>query len=468
MVRPSTEARPAPPKPVLREVDQHGTQNLIEFSQSTELSCRWFERARKSLAGGISSSARSTTCGDLPFPLYMVRGRGAHIWDADGHEFIDYLLGYGSSILGHADPILAEAISEQARLGTMFGTCNTIEVELAEQIQRMCKSAELVRLANSGSEAMCGAVRAARGFTGKNKVLKFEGHYHGWVDVLAVSNRPTAADAGPLNAPHSTPHSRGTPPGVYNDVLICPWNSPQILIDLLNQHQDELAAVVAEPIVANNACLMPQPGYLEMLREECTKRGIVLIFDEIVTGFRVAPGGAQELLGVPADLTAYAKALGGGMPVAAFAGRHDIMEAVAANVVKHGGTYNGNPVCAASALAALRALALPSVRQRLDRHGQHLMEAIRHAARDHRVECIVQGRGCMFQIVFAAQAPRHYRDLFGADQRKYSRFRHVLLEQGLHANSSPLACWFTSTAHTDDDARAAAEAIDAAMAAVAA
>jgi glutamate-1-semialdehyde 2,1-aminomutase len=385
------------------------------------------------------------------------------VWDADGNEFVDYLVGYGSSILGHADEAIIEALARQSGLGTMFGTCNTVEVELAEQIRRMAPTAELVRFSNSGSEAVCGAVRAARGFTGRNKVLKFEGHYHGWVDVLAVSNRPTMEEAGPIDAPISRPHSRGTPMGVVEDVIICPWNSPEILLEILNRHEGQIAAVVAEPIVANNACLMPAAGYLEFLRDICTKRKIVLIFDEIVTGFRVAPGGAQELLGVPADLTVYAKALGGGMPLAAFGGRREIMEPVAANVVKHGGTYNGNPICAAAGLATLRKLAREDVQEQLRRHGEAVMESIVRAARDNGVDCVVQGLGTMFQVVFTSQPLRQYRDLFTADTARYAKFRQGLLERGIHANSSGLACWFVSAAHCDEDLNLVVEAIEGAM-----
>jgi len=446
--------------PIHREVE-------LGLNSETTHSSRWFERAKRCLAGGISSSARATTCGDLPHPLYISRGHGSRIWDADGNQFIDYLLGYGSSILGHADQAIVDAVEKQVRLGTMFGTCNTVEVELAEQIRRMVKTADLVRFANSGSEAMSGAVRAARGFTGKNKILKFEGHYHGWVDVLSVSNRPTAEEAGPVDHPLSVAHSRGTPAGVVSDVIICPWNSISALTHLLDENEAELAAVVCEPMVANNSCLMPEPGFLEHLRDECTRRKIVLIFDEIVTGFRVASGGAQELLDVPADLAVYAKALGGGTPLAAFAGRRDILEAVAANKVKHGGTYNGNPLCAAAGLATLRKLAREDVQERLRKHGQILIEAMERAAHDLSIDCVVQGMGTMFQIVFTNHAVRHYRDLFTADAKRYAAFRQSLLELGIHSNSSGMACWFVSAAHTDDDAQITAAAIAEAMKAAA-
>lgn len=440
-------------------------EHHLGLGAAAEQSQRWFERARKVLAGGISSSARSTTTGDLPYPLYMTRGRGPRIWDADGNEFIDYLLSYGSVVLGHAHPELREAITGQFDRGTMFGTCNTVEVELAEQICRMVPCAELVRFANSGSEAICGAVRAARGFTGRDKIIKFEGHYHGWVDVLAVSNRPAPEQSGPIEAPLSHPHSRGLPSGVVHDVVIAPWNNLPILTDILDHHKGEIAAVIAEPIVANNACIMPQPGYLAALSQLCSKRGILLIFDEIVTGFRTAAGGAQELFGVVPDLAVYSKALGGGLPISAFAGKRKVMEPVAANTVKHGGTYNGNPLCAAAALRTLQILAEPATTTRLAAAGETIMNAIRRAARDCRVPCVVQGLGSMFQVIFNADGrpPQHYRDLAAADTARYAAFRAGLLRRGIHSNSAGLACWFISTAHGREEIDQTVAAVEASM-----
>ena len=445
------------------ELDSKGGDTAGFISSQT-----WFNRAKKVLAGGISSSARSTTTGPFPFPLYLTHGHGPYVFDADGHAFIDYLLSYGSCILGHSDAGLNDLLVRQMASGTMFGTCNTVEVELAEQICGMVPSVEQVRFANSGSEAMCGAIRAARGFTGRHKVLKFEGHYHGWVDTLAVSNRPTVMQAGPLEHPMSTPHSQGTPPGVVQDVIICPWNDLPTLRRLLDEHGKEIAAVVAEPIVANNACIMPQPGYLEALAEACQERQIVLIFDEIVTGFRTVPGGAQELFGVRADLTVFSKALGGGLPISAFGGRRALMNLVGTNSVKHGGTYNGNPLCAAAALYTLRQLAREDVQERMKAAGQELIEAIVRSAHDCRVPCVVQGLGSMFQVIFTASEAdatplKHYRDLWKADTRRYEAFRHALLVQGIHANSSGSACWFTSAAHGREQTRIAIKAIERAM-----
>lgn len=437
--------------------------------QDTRASAEWFDRAKRVLAGGISSSARATVAGRVANPLYITHGTGSRIWDADGNQYIDYLLSYGSIVLGHTDPTIGHAVRQQLDLGTMFGTCNTVEVELAELICKMVPCAELVRYANSGSEAICGAIRAARGFTGRTKILKFEGHYHGWVDVLAISNRPTPAEYGPLEQPASCPHSKGLPSGVANDVVICPWNEPEILRAILDANEGQIAAIIAEPIVANNACIMPEAGYLQMIREECTKRGILLIFDEIVTGFRIAPGGAQQIFGVTPDLAVYSKALGGGYPIAAFAGSKAVMDPIAANTVKHGGTYNGNPLCAAAALATLRTLAEPHIMARLQVNGIAIAEAIRRAARDNNVPCAVQGMGAMFQVVFNADGMplRHYRDLAKADTKRFAAFWQSLLDQRIHANSSGTACWFVSAAHTPDDLRQTTEAIDRAMRVVA-
>lgn len=436
---------------------------MLNESNTCE-SARWFERARKVLAGGISSSARATAAGKLAHPLYITRGRGSHIWDADGNQFIDYLLSYGSVILGHADSELSRALAKQIELGTMFGTCNVAEVELAEEIVRLVPCGDLVRYANSGSEAMCGAARAARGFTGKNKIIKFEGHYHGWVDLLAVSNRPSLEEAGPADHPNSRAHSLGIPSGVVEDVIVCPWNDFKALPAIMQEHAGQIAAVVAEPVVANNACIMPAEGYLELLREECNKQGALLIFDEIVTGFRVASGGAQELFGVDPDIAVYSKALGGGTPISAFTGRKKIMELMASNKVKHGGTYNGNPLCAAAALATLRTIRQTSALRDIASKGQTIIEAIRGAAKRYKVACTMQGLGSMFQVVFGLEKPaKNYRDLFAADTKKYAAFRQELLDHGVHVNSSPLACWFLSLAHADADVEKTCRVVDSAM-----
>ena len=424
----------------------------------------WFERAKKSLAGGVSSSARMPASGTFSTPLYIDHGVGGRVWDIDGNEFVDLLLSYGSCVMGHGNTAIVEKVYEQLKKGTMFGTCNIPEVELAEKICEMVPCADMVRYANSGSEAICGAIRAARGFTGKTKVLKFEGHYHGWVDLLAISNRPSAGESGPLESPVSQPHSKGIPSGVVNDVVICPWNNREILKSILDKYDGQLAAVIAEPMVANNACIMPEDGYLEFLREECTRRGIVLIFDEIVTGFRARKGGSQEYFGITSDLAVFSKALGGGMPISAFAGKREIMDPIAKNTVKHGGTYNGNPIVAVSALETLRAVSQKGVLEKLNEKGLDIMDTIRKEAHDNGIPCVVQGIGSMFQVVFTERKKlTHYRDLFDADVKRFGVFRDSLLMHGVHINSSFSACWFLSVAHNSNDIDKVKESIRFAM-----
>ncbi|GAA2242382.1 glutamate-1-semialdehyde 2,1-aminomutase [Streptomyces amakusaensis] len=434
----------------------------------TAASRELFARAKGSLAGGISSSSRLTSTGPHPYPLYMSSGSGARIRDVDGNEYIDYLISYGSAILGHAHPSLTSGLTEVLARGTMFGTCNVPEVELAELITDMVPCAELVRFANSGSEAVQGAVRAARGHTGRTKILKFEGHYHGWSDTLAVSNRPDEAETGPYGAPRAVPHSPGIPAGVVDDVVVCPWNDPEALHTVLDAHRGEFAAVICEPIVANNACVMPLPGYLERLRDAATAHGAVLIFDEVCTGFRTGPGGAQSLFGVRPDIAVYSKALGGGLPIAAFAGVREVMEPLAAGRVKHGGTYNASPLCATSALITLTALADPAVTRRIEETGLRVAEAIRRAAHDRRIPCAVQGVGAMFQAVFTPDgAPIHrYRDAFRLHRRRYDTLRHELLRRGVHCNAYGLACWFVPAVVTEDELARTCEAIDGAFAAM--
>lgn len=425
-----------------------------------------FERAKRSLAGGVSSSARATTTGPLPYPTYMQHGSGSRIWDVDGNSYVDFLLSYGCTVNGHAHPALTDALTRVLASGTMFGTCNVPEIELSELMCAMVPCAELVRYANSGSEAIQGAVRAARGHTGLSTIVKFEGHYHGWADTLAISNRPSPTEAGPYEHPTSRPHSPGIPAGVVDDVLICPWNDPDVLRTLLDAHRGEIAAVICEPIVANNACTMPLPGYLEFLRAECTRRGIVLIFDEICTGFRTGPGGAQALFGVVPDMSVHAKALGGGLPIAAFTGRRTLMDPVASNEIKHGGTYNASPLCATAALVTLTELADPATIRRIDESGRRVMDAIGRASHDHGVRCAVQGVGAMFQVVFSPNgtSTRHYRDMFTLDTERYAVFRHALLKRGIHINGVSSACWFVSSVLTAADLDQTCLAVDEAFA----
>ena len=286
-----------------------------------------------------------------------------------------------------------------------------------------CPAPILFDFANSGSEAICGAIRAARGFTGKSKLLKFEGHYHGWVDVLAVSNRPALADAGPAASVRTALPIREEFPAASSRTSSSARGTIRpTLRSVLDAHDGQLAAVIAEPIVANNACIMPVPGLFGTAPRRMHAARIVLIFDEIVTGFRLAAGGAQEFFGVVPDIAVFSKALGGGFPISAFAGIRKVMEPIGANTVKHGGTYNGNSLCAAAALGrVLRHLAQPECARRVRRRGERVIEAIRRAAHDHSVPCCVQGDGTMFQVVFSAGRPTA-EQLSRVARRRYARY----------------------------------------------
>lgn len=439
----------------------------IQALGGTEGSRAWFDRAQASLAGGISSSSRLTSTGPHPYPLYMASGSGTRIRDVDGNDYIDYLISYGSAVLGHAPPQLTEALTAVLHTGTMFGTCNTPEVELAELIRDMVPCAELVRFANSGSEAVQGRCAPPAGTpdtrrSSSSKATTTAGPTHSPSPTAPVPPRPPLRRAPPrAPLPRHTrrgrrrrrrlpvERSRGSPHG--------PRRPPR-----------ELAAVICEPIVANNACTMPDPGYLDLLRDECTAREIVLIFDEVCTGFRTGPGGAQTMFDVTPDIAVFSKALGGGLPIAAFAGQRHVMEPLARGLVKHGGTYNSSPLCATSALVTLRGLNRPETTERIDDSGRRIMETIRRAAHDRRIPCAVQGVGAMFQTVFTPDgAPtRQYRDLLHADQARYHAFRHELLKRGVHANAYGMACWFVAATVTEDELAITCEAVEEAFAAL--
>jgi glutamate-1-semialdehyde 2,1-aminomutase len=394
----------------------------------------------------------------------MTRGRGSRVRDVDGNEYIDYMLGHGSAILGHGDPGIARQVAERVAHGTAFGTANELEVALAKKISELVPYAELVRFANSGSEAICAAVRIARAKSGRNKVLKFEGHYHGWLDVLAVSTRPEAAKCGPLESPDSDVQTLGVPANVTDDVIVCPWNHPDVFEAILSRHADTIAAVIAEPIVANNACIMPRAGFLQALRRGCDRHDVALIFDEVCTGFRVALGGAADLFRVEPDLVVYSKAIGGGLPLSVVAGRERFMKLVASSAVRHGGTYNGNPLCVSAALYTLEELSKPEAQSQLRANGLEVKAALERSALKYAVPCVVQGVAQMFQVVFGVTEPQtHYRDLLRSDYEKYQIYRDLLLRRGVHIGHSPLSSWFVSTAHSSHDTEFAANAIDQSM-----
>jgi glutamate-1-semialdehyde 2,1-aminomutase len=299
-----------------------------------------FARAQAVLAGGVSSDARRAT----PPPLYVDRAEGPRLWDVDGNEYIDHVLGQGPLILGHSHPVITAAVQAQAARGQAYSAQHEREVEVAETICRLVPCAERIRFNSVGSEAIHAAWRLARAFTDRDRILKFEGHYHGWLDPALYSVHPPIEQAGPASAPVAVPGTRGQAPFGAEGLAVAPWNNLDALAEVLDRYEGEIAAVTLEPILCNTGCISPRPGYLEAVQDLCHQHGALLIFDEVITGFRVAPGGAQELLGVTPDLAVFGKAVAGGYPLAVLAGTAEVMDLISRGEVGHAGTFNSNPI----------------------------------------------------------------------------------------------------------------------------
>lgn len=426
-----------------------------------------FQKSLKTLAGGVSSSARGLEAGHEPHPIFMRSGRGAEMTDVDGNQYVDYLLSFGALILGHTDPDVQAAVVEQVNRGAMFGTAFELEGQLAELLVEIIPCAEQVRFANTGSDAIASAVRLARTYTGKDKILKFEGHYNGSLDVLYASCRPALDQAGPRRRPNTVPHAAGIPAAVTEQVIVAPWNDEEAVAAIIGEHEHELAAIIAEPVVANLGCTMPAVGFLDFLRRESQRCGAVLIFDEVATGFRVALGGAQERFSVIPDLAIFSKALGGGYPIAAFVGKKEIMELIATGKAKHSGTYNANPIGLAAAFAVVGKLRdeQDSIYPRLCQLCNKLTGGMGESAARAGIPLLAQGLGSMFQIFFTDQKHfRDYRDILRCDFSLFAAIRRALLDRGIFVNPGGHAAWFVSAAHTDEHVARTLEAFDSALA----
>ncbi|HWQ56465.1 MAG TPA: aspartate aminotransferase family protein [Bryobacteraceae bacterium] len=416
-------------------------------------------RARHSLTGGVSSPFRA----QFPVPLYMTGGRGSRLTDVDGNEYIDYVLAWGPAILGHAHPAMVEAVRRAAERPHSYGQQHEAEISVAEKIQAMVPCAERVAFTSSGSEAVQAAHRLARAFTGRNLILKFEGHYHGWMDSALVGYHPGADQLGPIEEPPTTLSSRGQVPNAAENTVVAPWNRLDLLERIMDRHAGAIAAVMMEPVLCNSGCLLPLPGYLERVRDLCSRRGVLLIFDEVITGFRMGTGGAQSHFGVTPDLATFGKAVGAGLPLSVVAGRKEIMEQMMSGV-SFGGTFNGNPLSMAAADAGLTELArdggAPLVHA--NRIGKGLMEGICELARKHGVNLTLRGFGAAFALHFNNNTElRDYRDTLSDDRTALRRFLMLALEQGLHI--LPDGRMYVSTAHTEQDAEETLAAFDRAL-----
>ena len=434
----------------------------------TTRSAQWFARAQQSLVEGVNSPSRGAAVYSQG-PIFLERGQGSHVWDADGNEYVHFMMSFGALIHGHAHPKLVEVVSQAMSEGSHFAAATSAEVEAAERFRRMVPSAEVVRFANTGSEATMLALRLARAHTGRSKFLKFEGHYHGWYDpyLLNAHSHPPEQLGSPEN-PARIPDSEGIPLSTFDDVVLAPWNDIPAFERIMRQHGSELAAVITEPIMANMGCILPLEGYLQKLRELTRDHGVLLILDEVVTGFRYAPGGCQQYYGIQPDLSTFGKALGAGFPVGAVAGPRAILYRMrwGDHMVLHYGTFNGHRLTMKVIAANLDMLSADGTYSKLHAIGDAAIAGLRDVFRRRKIKAIVQGFGPMFQIYFTERDAIHgYRDYCTyVDTQKYSRFVHALLERGIYMTPSNGLHWIISTAHTESDVQTLVEVADQACA----
>jgi glutamate-1-semialdehyde 2,1-aminomutase len=415
-----------------------------------------FSSAQRLMPGGVNSPVRAFRgVGGRPF--FVARAAGARIEDVDGRAYVDFLGSWGPLILGHAHPSVVEALGDAARRGTSYGAPTEGEVEMAALIARAMPSMEMMRLVSSGTEAAMSAIRLARGATGRDLVVKFDGCYHGHADSLLVK-------AGSGGATFGVPDSGGVPAALAALTVALPFNDLDAVARLMDARGHEVAVVVVEPVAGNMGVVPPAPGYLQGLRDLCTRHGALLLFDEVITGFRVGPGGAQARYGVRPDLTCLGKIIGGGLPVGAYGGRRDLMEQVSPlGPVYQAGTLSGNPLAVAAGLATLKVLADPTVYERLDRLGARVESGLSEAAGHAGVALTVNRVGSMLTAFFTAAPVVDLASAKRADTARYARFFHAMLERGVFLAASQFEAAFVSLAHTDDDLDTAARAAREAM-----
>ncbi len=416
-----------------------------------------FERASKFMPGGVNSPVRAFgSVGGEPF--FTERADGAYLWDVEGTRYIDYVGSWGPMIVGHNHPHVREAVEHAARAGLSFGTPCPAEVRMAEEVSRLVPSMQVLRMVNSGTEATMAAIRVTRGFTGRDRIVKFEGCYHGHGDAFLVK-----AGSGALT--FGVPTSPGVPKALADLTLTLPYNDAAAARDLFAREGDSIACIIVEPVAGNMNCIPPRDGFLQCLRELCDQYGALLIFDEVMTGFRVALGGAQQLYGVTPDLTTLGKIIGGGMPVGAYGGRRDIMQQVApAGPIYQAGTLSGNPIAMAAGLAMLRLIQAPGFHADLERKTQLLTDGLRAVAIEAGVPFSTNRVGAMFGLFFNAETVGTYAQATACDVGAFKRFFHAMLKRGVYLAPSAFEAGFLSAAHGERDI---ADTLDAARAAFA-
>lgn len=411
------------------------------YDKSKEL----FERAQKAIPGGVNSPVRAfKSVGGIP--VFIKNAKGAYLYDADGNQYIDYIASWGPMILGHAYEPVVQAIQEYANYSTSFGAPTELEIEMAELIISMVPNVELIRMVSSGTEACMSAIRLARGYTGKNKILKFEGHYHGHADSFLVKAGSGVATLNIQTVP-------GVTAGVANDTLTAAYNNLDEVKKIVAENKGEIAAIIVEPVAGNMGCIIPQPGFLEGLRKICDEEKIVFIFDEVMTGFRLGPGGAQEKLNINADLVTYGKVIGGGMPVGAFGGKREIMQHIAPlGNVYQAGTLSGNPIAMIAGYTMLTALKNnPSIYKELDEKTTYLKNGLNEVLNSWGQPFVINQLGSMISLHFSDHPVTDFTSASSANNELFKKYFHAMLKSGIYLPPSAFESWFLNNALTKKD-----------------
>ncbi len=411
------------------------------MTRSSEL----FERAKQSIPGGVNSPVRAfKSVGGTP--VFMSHAKGAYLFDVDGKRYIDYINSWGPMILGHAFEPVVKAVQDKVQYSTSFGAPTELEIEMAELVKSMVPNVDLIRMVSSGTEACMSAIRLARGFTGRNKIIKFEGCYHGHADSFLVKAGSGMATLNIQTVP-------GITGGVSQDTLIAAYNNYGEVEQLAQEYKGEIAAIIIEPVAGNMGCILPQPGFLESLRKLCTAEGILLIFDEVMTGFRLAPGGAQERLKIDADIVTYGKVIGAGMPVGAFGARNEIMQHIAPlGNVYQAGTLSGNPVAMIAGYTLLKHLKdNPSIYNELEEKGNYLKAGLSKVLANSEKSFVINYIGSMLSVHFSHQPVNDFSDAAAADNSFFNTFFHAMLKQGIYLPPSAYESWFLSNALSYED-----------------
>lgn len=414
---------------------------MYEYTSSKRL----FERAQHSIPGGVNSPVRAfKSVGGTP--IFIEKAKGAYLYDADGQKYIDYIASWGPMILGHGYSPVVEAIQTKAESSTSFGAPTELEVEMAELIKSLTKNVDLIRMVNSGTEACMSALRVARGYTGKNKFIKFEGCYHGHADMFLVKAGSGLATFGIQEVP-------GVTAGTALDTLTAPYNDLEAVRNLVKQYAGEIAAIIVEPVAGNMGCVLPAAGFLEGLRQICDQENMLLIFDEVMTGFRLAPGGAQQRLNINADLVTYGKVIGAGLPVGAFGGRKEIMEQVAPlGNIYQAGTLSGNPLAMIAGYTLLTELKNhPEYYTELNEKGTFLQKGLTDIFKEKNIPVVINQFGSMLSVFFNTEPVTDFASASRSDMSRFTRFFHGLLKRGIHLPPSGYESWFLSNALSQSD-----------------